>query len=116
MTEAQFKALMSGLASPLRIFLMAAFLLLAKAGWFTWLTPESVHGVVNNIMDFLVVAAPAGYMLWAGLKAFREKLAQEKAKQPEEIVKAAAALPEVSRIETTPEIAAVITDPTVVAR
>ena len=36
------KLLVSSLAAPVRILLMAAFLLLAKMGWFTWLT--TLHG------------------------------------------------------------------------
>lgn len=80
------KTAISILAAPLRILLMAAFLLLAKMGWFTWLTPENHHEYVNVLMDFLVVAVPAAYALWAGFKAWRES-------KPEAIVKAAADLP-----------------------
>lgn len=118
MTEQQFKALISALASPIRIFLMASFLLLAKAGWFTWLTPESVHGIVNNIMDWLVLAAPAVYMIWAGVKAFREKLAAARASQPEVIIAKAAAViaPTGGTIVTTPEIASAVPAVNVVAR
>lgn len=104
------KLLVSSLAAPVRILLMAAFLLLAKMGWFTWLTPENYHERVNLLMDFLVVAVPAGYAVWAGFKAWREK-------QPVAVISAAASLPEVAKIVTTPEIAAKVDDPaTVVTR
>lgn len=88
------KLLVSSLAAPLRILLMASFLLLAKMGWFTWLTPENYHEPVNALMDFLVVAAPA------------------------EIVASAAAViaPTGGTIVTTPEIANAVPAPNVVAR
>lgn len=79
------------LAPPLRILLMATFLILAKQGWFTWLTPESAHDIANQVMDFLVLAVPAGYALWAWWKAKR-------AAEPERIIEKAAALPEVRAI------------------
>ena len=75
-------------APPLRILLMAAFLLIAKQGWFTWLTPESAHEVANQLMDFLVLAVPAGYAAWAYFKAKR-------AARPDRIIAKAAALSEV---------------------
>lgn len=80
------------LAPPLRILLMAAFLLLAKQGWFTWLTPESAHDIANQVMDFLVLAVPAAYALWAWNK-------ERKAQQPAAIIEKAAALPEVRAVE-----------------
>lgn len=110
------KALISVLAAPFRIVLLATFLLLAKMGWITWATPEAMHAQVNAIMDFLVVAVPAGYAVWAGFKAWRMQAAAALAKEPVEIIKAAAALPEVARIITTPAIADAIFDPTVTTR
>lgn len=104
--DSQIKLLVSVLASPFRILLLSAFLLLAKMGWFTWLTPESAADVVNAIMDFLVVAVPSGYAIWAGFKAWREK-------QPAAIVAQAAALPEVAVIVTTSEIVRKLDVPTV---
>lgn len=87
------------LAPPLRILLMAAFLLIAKAGWFTWLTPDSAHDIANQVMDFLVVAVPAGYAIWAGFVAWREKKAAARAAQPEAKILAAARLHEVAKVE-----------------
>lgn len=94
----QIRTLVSALAAPFRILLLAAFLLLAKMGY---LTPEDATQATNNVMDFLVVAVPAGYAIWAGWRAWRDK-------QPVEIVKAAAALPEVKEIITTNDIAAAV--------
>ncbi len=113
--DQQIKLLVSSLAAPFRIFLLALFLLLAKAGWFTWLTPESAASIVNAIMDFLIVAVPALYMVWAGIRSYRDKIAEAKAKEPVEIVKAAAALPQVKEIVTTAAMAAAVPDPTVTA-
>ncbi len=115
LTEEQFKALMAALSAPIRILLMAAFLLLAKMGWFTWLTPENHADRVNAVMDFIVVAVPVGYAAWALTTGFFTKLAEAKAKEPIEMVRAVAALPQVGRIVTTPEIANAIPDPTVVS-
>lgn len=84
--------MMDVLAPPFRILLMAGFLLLAKQGWFTWLTPENAHGVANEVMDFLVLAVPAGYALWAGWKEWRDTRAVA-------IIAKAAALPEVQQID-----------------
>ena len=103
------KPLMTALASPIRILLVAAFILLGKMGWITWATPEDMHAQVNAIMDFLVLAVPAIYAVWAFLKAWRNA-------QPETIVAKAIALPEVARIVTTPEIAAKVRDPDVIPR
>lgn len=91
------------LAPPLRILAMAAFLVLAKQGWFTWLTPDNAHDLANQVMDFLVVAIPAGYALWAAWKAWREKKAAERAARPEAMILAAAKLPEVAKVELKSE-------------
>ena len=58
-------------APGLRILLLSLFLVMAKAGWFTWLTPENAHGVVNTVMDGLVAIVPIAYALWASFKATR---------------------------------------------
>ncbi len=84
---------------PLRILLMASFLLLAKQGWFTWLTPENYHSVVNQIMDFLVVAAPAAYAGWATYHEWRRKRAVERAAQPEVLIAKVADLPQVAAVK-----------------
>lgn len=101
------KTFINILAGPMRVLLLAAFLLLAKMGWFTWLTPENHHEYVNLIMDFLVLAVPALYALWVGIQAWRNN-------QPEAIVKAAADLPQVHEIVTTQALADAVHDnPTV---
>lgn len=87
------------LAPPLRILAMAAFLLLAKQGWFTWLTPENAHDLANQVMDFLVVAVPAAYALWAAFKAWREKRAKERANKPAVLIEKVARLPTVRKVE-----------------
>jgi hypothetical protein len=110
------KLLLDSLGGPIRIALLSIFLLLAKAGWFTWLTPESAHQIVNAIMDALVVLVPAAYAIWAGFKTFRRKLAEARENQPEVIVAKAAALPEVGKIVVTPDIAAKVDDPSVTTR
>lgn len=108
--------MMEVLAPPLRILAMAAFLLLAKRGWFTWLTPENAHDIANQVMDFLVLAVPAGYAVWATIKAWREKRAKERAARPEAMILAAADLPQVAKVELKSEhLAAVIPSPKVVA-
>ena len=99
------KPLMTVLAAPLRILLVSAFILLGKMGWLTWATPEAMHAQVNALMDFLVVAVPTAYAIWAGFKAWRSA-------QPETIVAKAAALPEVSTIVTTAKLAQAVQDAT----
>lgn len=96
------------LAPPLRIILMATFLVLAKQGWFTWLTPESAHDQANQVMDFLVVAVPALYALWAGFQARRHATT-------EYIVEKAAALPEVRSVEVKSDALADSLGPKVVS-
>lgn len=83
------------LAPPLRIMLVTGFMWLAKRGVFTWLTPENYHDLANQIMDFLVVAVPAAYMVWAGVQEWRRKRAAEHAAEPKVMIEAVAALPEV---------------------
>lgn len=103
------KPLMTVLAAPLRILLVAAFILLGKMGWLTWATPEAMHQTVNALMDFLVVLVPTLYAIWAGFNAWRNA-------QPETIVAKAAALPEVARVVTTPAIVDKLDDPAVTTR
>ncbi len=91
------KPLVTVLAAPLRILLVSAFILIGKMGWITWATPEAMHETVNSVMDFLVVAVPAVYAVWAGFKAWRNA-------QPATIVAKAAALPEVQQIIATPAL------------
>ncbi len=104
------------LAPPLRILAMAAFLLLAKQGWFTWLTPENAHDLANQVMDFLVVAVPAAYALWAAFKAWRQRRARKIAAKPENLIERAASLPDVAKIEVhSMRLAGKIPSPKVVA-
>ncbi len=91
------------LAPPARILLMAAFLVFAKMGWLSWIRPDNAEEIANRVMDFLVVAVPAAYALWAGFKAWREKRARKRAARPENVIAAAAALPEVAKVEVKSE-------------
>ena len=100
--------IIDALKGPLRVLLMAGFILLAKMGVITYATPEQMHGHVNAILDFLVMAAPAAYALWVFVQGMR-------ANDPVNIVAKAAALPQVGTILTTPDIAKAIHDPTVVS-
>ncbi len=105
----QLKPIINALAGPIRVMLMATFILLAKMGWITWATPDAMHAQVNAIMDFLVVAAPAAYAAWVFVQALR-------ANKPSAIVAKAAALPDVAKIVASPAIVAKLDDPSVVTR
>lgn len=87
------------LAPPLRILAVTGFILMAKMGWLSWIRPDNAEEIANKVMDFLVVAVPAAYALWAGFKAWREKRARKRAARPENVIAAAAALPEVAKVE-----------------
>ncbi len=89
-------------APGIRILLLTAFLLLAKMGWFTWLTPENAHGVVNSLMDALVAIVPIAYAAWAVFKSTREQL-----------IKSVKARSGVIGVAVTPELDAKIDDPAV---
>ena len=82
--------------------MLTAFLLLAKAGWFTWLTPENAHGIVNTIMDQLVILVPGAYAVWAVIQNTRDKLIQAVKERPG--VVGVAVTPELDREIPYPDV------------
>ncbi len=87
----------------LRVVLPAFFVLLAKMGILTGITPDNVHGVVSEILDWLVVVLPLAFGIWAATKATRTKLIDRTTK-----------LPGVLAVAVTPELDAKIKNPVVV--
>lgn len=92
--------------APIRAFLAVLlppiFVVLAKRGWITGLTPENAHLYVSALLDYLVVIGPLAVAAWAAWGTTRQNL-----------IKTTNALPGVLGIAVTPALDDKIDAPTV---
>lgn len=83
--------------APIRAFLAVLlppiFVVMAKRGWITGLTPENAHLYVSALLDYLVVIGPLAVAAWAAWGTTRQNL-----------IKTTNALPGVLGIAVTPAL------------